>query len=90
MLPETEIRIGKGIKAWDKTIHPIVEVFILKTDAGGVLASWIVPLAVLVVESGEEHVLSLTGEKISAEIMQHLAPALTDLPIEPKASAMGQ
>jgi aromatic ring-opening dioxygenase LigB subunit len=79
MLPEAEIRIGKGIKAWDKRVYPIVEVSLLKTDAGGVQAGRIVPLAVLVVEPEEQYVLSLTGEKISAQMLQHLAPALREV-----------
>jgi hypothetical protein len=82
MLPEAEIRIGKGMKAWNKTIYPIIEVSVLKTEASGIQASWIVPLAVLVVEPGEQgehYVLSLTEEKTSAEMMARLAPALREV-----------
>ena len=79
MLHEAEIIIGKGIKAWDKTIYPIVEVSVLKTESCGVQASWIAPLAVLVVEPGGQFVLSLTEEKLSAETMERLAPALQEV-----------
>jgi len=79
MLREAEIRIGKGMKAWDKTIYPIVEVSVLKTASCGIQASWTIPLAVLVIEPEEQYVLSLTGEKISSEIMARLTPALQEV-----------
>jgi len=79
MLPEAEIRIGKGMKAWDKTIYPIIEVSVLRAASCGVQASWIAPLAVLVIEPGEQYVLSLTEEKLSAEMMERLAPALQEV-----------
>ncbi len=79
MLPEAEIRIGKCLKAWDKTLYPVFEVSTLKTGAGGVQASWIVPLAVLVVEPEGLHAVSLTGAKITVEKLLDLAPALQEV-----------
>ncbi len=79
MLPETEIRIGKCLKAWDKTLYPLFEISTLRTEAGEVQASWIAPLAVLVVEPGRLHAVSLSGEKISVEKLLNLAPALQEV-----------
>lgn len=79
MLRGAETRIGRCLKAWDKTLYPVFEVSTLKTDAGEVQANWIVPLAVLVVEPGGQHAVSLTGEKITVEKLLELAPALQEV-----------
>lgn len=79
MLPEAEIRIGRCLKAWDKTLYPVFEVYTLRTEADGVQASWIVPLAVLVIEPGGQHAVSLTGKKITVEKLLDLAPALQEV-----------
>lgn len=73
---ETEIRVGKELKAGDRSLYPLVRVSIIKTVEGRVLGSWLTPLAMLVIESRAQYAVSITGEEMAVERIIELAPSL--------------
>jgi hypothetical protein len=75
---ETKIHVEKELKAGGRTLHPVVRISVIKTEYGGILAIWITPVALLIVEADEEYVISLCQEKMSIETILKLAPSLKD------------
>lgn len=73
---ETEIRVAEEISAGDRSIYTVIELSILKADDGKALGSWLVPLAMLIIEPGVQYAVSITGEKMPLEAILQLAPSL--------------
>ncbi len=73
---ETEIRVGKELLAESRMLYPLVRISILKMIDGKVLGCWLTPLAMLVIEPGEQYSVSLTEEEMNLETVLDLAPCL--------------
>ena len=73
---ETEIRVGKELLAESRMLYPLVRISILKMIDGKVLGCWLTPLALLIIEPGEQYSVSLTEEEMTVEMLMDLAPCL--------------
>ncbi len=73
---ETEIKVGERIETEGRSIYPVIKISVLKTPDGTVLGSWIAPLAMLVIEQGEQYVISFTGEEMTADQIGEMVPSL--------------
>jgi len=72
---ETEIRVAKELKIGDRSLYTVIRVSVLK-DRGKMVGSWLTPLAMLVVEPGNQYAVSLTGERMPLQEIMELAPSL--------------
>ncbi len=76
---ETEIRISSEIKAGDRAIYAVARITILRIWKGHIAGGWTTPLALLIIEPGEQYAVSIKGEKMDlAEIME-MAPSLKEV-----------
>jgi len=73
---ETEIIVAEEILAGDRSIYTVIEVSALKAEDGKALGSWLVPLAMLIIEPGLQYAVSITGEEMPLEAILQLAPSL--------------
>ena len=64
---ETKIRVDKEIKAGDRTLFTVARISIMKTQDGAILGIWLTPLAMLIVEPGQQYAISFTEEKLSVD-----------------------
>lgn len=75
----TEIRVCKEITAGIRTIFTVVRTSILETEDGKILGSWIMPLAMLIIEPKSQYAISISGEKMSIETILEMAPSLKEV-----------
>jgi hypothetical protein len=75
----TEIVVGKEMVAGNRTLHPVIKASIMVTEEGRILGSWIVPLALLIVEPGSYYGISFEGNEMTAKEIIELAPSLKDV-----------
>lgn len=73
---DIEISVGEPMKIEGRHIYPVAKISIVKTAEGGVVGSWMTPLAMLVIESNEVYAISLTDNKISVNQLAKMAPSL--------------
>jgi hypothetical protein len=73
---ETEIRAGERIEIERRSIYPVIKVSILKTPDGIVFGSWIVPLALLVIEPKGQYAVSFSDGEITADQIGEMVPSL--------------
>ncbi len=59
--------VGKPVKVDTKTIYPIVEIVVIKNKMQNFLGVEIFPIALVIEESGEKYVFSITGEEIDPD-----------------------
>lgn len=76
---KTEIRVCKEIEAGVRTIFTVIRISILATDDGNLMGSWLMPLAFLIIEPGEQYAVSMSGERMSIEKILELAPSLKEV-----------
>ena len=76
---ETEILVCKEIEAGVRTIFTVIRISILATDDGNILGSWLMPQAFLIIEPGEQYAVSISGEQMSMEKIQEMAPSLKEV-----------
>jgi len=72
---ETRIEVGEALKAGDRLLYPVLKIEVIRSK-GYPLASWIIPLAVLVVEPREDYLISLHKTDNGAEELAAFAPML--------------
>jgi hypothetical protein len=73
---ETKILVDKEIKAGDRTLFTVIKSSILKTHDGEIIGRWLTPLAMLIVEPGNQYAISINGEKMPIDTILNLAPSL--------------
>jgi uncharacterized spore protein YtfJ len=73
---DIEISVGEPMKIEDRHIYPVAKISIVKTAEGGVVGSWMTPLAMLVIESNEVYAISLTDNEVSVNQLAKMAPSL--------------
>jgi hypothetical protein len=76
---ETEIRVSKEMEAGVRTIFTVIRISNIATDDGNLLGSWLMPLAFLIIEPGEQYAVSISGEQMSIETILELAPSLKEV-----------
>ena len=76
---ETEIQVSKEMKAGNRTIFTVIRISNLATDSGMIQGSWLMPLAFLIIEPGEQYAISISGERMSIETILELAPSLKEV-----------
>ena len=76
---KTEILVCKEIEAGIRTIFTVIRISNLATDDGMILGSWLMPLAFLIIEPGEQYAVSISGEQMSMEKILELAPSLKEV-----------
>jgi hypothetical protein len=76
---KTEIRVCKEIEAGVRTIFTVIMISILATDDGNLMGSWLMPLAFLIIEPGEQYAVSMSGERMRIEKILELAPSLKEV-----------
>jgi uncharacterized spore protein YtfJ len=69
-----EIVVGSPIHVGDRKIYAVFKASILKGE--GIIASWIAPLALFVMEPGQQYAVSLTGQDLTVERLMEMAPSL--------------
>jgi len=72
---ETRIAVGEALKAGDRFLYPVLKIEVIHSR-GNLLGLWVIPLAVLVVEPGEDYLISLYKEEAGAEELAEIAPSL--------------
>ncbi len=72
---ETEIKIAGMAKAGDRVIYAVAKVSILKIEKVHIAGCWIIPLALLVIEPGEQYAVSIAGEEIDLPEIMKLVPS---------------
>jgi uncharacterized spore protein YtfJ len=65
--PEVDTIIGNPIEITDRTIYPVIQISILKTNNGNAKGAWIVPVAIVVEEDLEMFLIRLNDESIDFE-----------------------
>ena len=73
---KTEIHVNQEMEAGVRTIFTVNRITNIATDDGNLLGSWLMPLAVLIIEPGEQYAFSVSGEQMSIEKILELAPSL--------------
>lgn len=73
------VLVGKEIKAGDRTIWPVMRIFVLKTREDGIQAIQITPLAMLIIEPAGQYALSFDGEPMTIEAILELAAPLKEV-----------
>ena len=76
---KTEIRVRKEMEAGVRTIFTVIRISNIATDDGNLLGSWLKPLAMLIIEPGEQYAVSISGEQMSIEKILELAPSLKEV-----------
>ena len=71
--------VGKEIKAGDRTIWPVMRIFVLKTQEDRSQAIQITPLAMLIIEPAGQYALSFDGEPMTIEAILELAAPLKEV-----------
>ena len=66
-LPKIDIVVGNPVKAYNKTIYPIVEILIIGNKMQSFQGAQISPFALVVEEQEKEYAISLTGGEIDSE-----------------------
>lgn len=72
---ETRIAVGEALKAGDKFLYPVLKTEVIHSK-GDLLGLWIIPLAVLVIEPGEDYLISLYKDEAGAGELAEIAPSL--------------
>jgi hypothetical protein len=72
------IRVEKELKTGKRTLYTVVRITMIKTEYGGILGIWLVPLAALIVEDDLQYAISFTEEKLSVGKILELVPSLSD------------
>jgi hypothetical protein len=76
---ETEIRISGVVKAGDRIIYAVAKVSILKIEKEYIAGCWITPLALLIIEPGEQYAVSISGEEMDISEIMLLAPSMKEV-----------
>ncbi|MEI6102967.1 MAG: hypothetical protein WCP70_03385 [Methanothrix sp.] len=76
---DMRVLVGKEIKAGDRTIWPVMRIFVLKTREDGIQAIQITPLAMLIIEPAGQYALSFDGEPMTIEAILELAAPLKEV-----------
>jgi uncharacterized spore protein YtfJ len=76
---DMQVRVGKEIKAGDRTIWPVMKISILKTCEDKIMAIQVTPLAMLIIEPAGQYAVSFDGEPMSIEAILELASPLRDV-----------
>ena len=82
-----QVRVGKEIKAGDRTIWPVMKISILKTCEDKIMAIQVTPLAMLIIEPAGQYAVSFDGEPMSIEAILELASPLRDVLQEARGSS---
>jgi uncharacterized spore protein YtfJ len=72
---ETRIEVGEALKAENRVLYPVLKIEVIHSR-GEILGSWVIPLAVLVVEPGEDYLIFLHKRENGAEELAEIAPSL--------------
>jgi hypothetical protein len=72
---ETRIEVGEALKAGNRFLYPVVKIGVLHSR-GEILGSWVIPLAVLVVEPGEDYLIFLQKRYKGAVELAEITPSL--------------
>jgi hypothetical protein len=76
---ETEIQVSMEMEAGARTIFTVIRISNIATYDGNLLGSWLMPLAFLIIEPGEQYAISISGEEMSIEKILELAPSLKEV-----------
>ncbi len=76
---ETQIQVGKEIKAGERTLFPLIKITILKAAGGNVLGVQLTPFALLITEPEMQYAISPEGENMEVEALLELSPSLKDI-----------
>jgi hypothetical protein len=76
---DMQVRVGKEMKAGDRTIWPVMKISILKTCEDKIMAIQVTPLAMLIIEPAGQYAVSFDGEPMSIEAILKLASPLRDV-----------
>jgi hypothetical protein len=72
---ETRIEVGEALKAGDRFLHAVLKIAVIHSRRE-ILGSWVIPLAVLVVEPGEDYLIFLHKRDKGAAELAEIAPSL--------------
>jgi uncharacterized spore protein YtfJ len=75
---DAKVRVGKEVKAGDRTIWPVMRISFIKTCEDRILAIQITPIAMLIIEPGRQYAVSFDGEPMTIEAILELAAPLRD------------
>jgi hypothetical protein len=84
---DMQVRVGKEMKAGDRTIWPVMKISILKTCEDKIMAIQVTPLAMLIIEPAGQYAVSFDGEPMSIEAILELASPLKDVLQEARGSS---
>jgi uncharacterized spore protein YtfJ len=76
---DMQVMVGKEIKAGDRTIWPVMRIFVLKTREDRIQAIQITPLAMLIIEPAGQYAVSFDGEPMTIEAILELATPLKEV-----------
>jgi uncharacterized spore protein YtfJ len=76
---DMRVLVGKEIKAGDRTIWPVMRIFVLKARDDGIQAIQITPLAMLIIEPAGQYAVSFDGEPMTIEAILELAAPLKEV-----------
>jgi uncharacterized spore protein YtfJ len=76
---DMQVMVGKEIKAGDRTIWPVMRIFVLKTREDRTQAIQITPLAMLIIEPAGQYAVSFDGEPMTIEAILELATPLKEV-----------
>lgn len=69
-----ETVIGKPVKAGNRTFYPVIEIITMGNKIQRYIGAEIFPIAILVEESGDKYVFSLTNKEINPEKILEMVP----------------
>lgn len=73
--PIINTNVGKVIKLGNRTIHPIIQTYVIRNEKQGVIVAEIFPIALVVQEPDEEYVISLIDDAInSKDLIELISP----------------
>ncbi len=67
MEPEVDTKVGKAIELGNRIIYPIIQTMVIKNENQAFLTVEIFPIALVIEETGERYVVSLTNDEINSE-----------------------
>ncbi len=76
---QTQVLVGKEIKAGERAIWPVMRITTLKTCKDKILSIRIAPLAMLIIEPAGEYAVSFDGVPMKIEANIELASPLREV-----------
>ncbi len=78
--------LGQQIQAGGRILQPVMQIVLWKSGGGRALVAQVRPLAILIIESENEYVLSLSDEHLTLSDLLEMSPNLQDVLKEARAA----